>query len=199
MTDPHYGAREASTDDPIAMAITPHPVPSSRPAAPPPRARRRPRALLALTMGLALALVAALPAAAAWPVANRYSRVSQYYHRSHHAIDIAATTGTPIVPIWSGRTVFAGWRNNGGGWQVWVSNGNGWYTAYYHMSREASYRGEYVSGGREIIGYVGQTGNASGSHLHVEVWRGFPWRSGSYRVNPWTAVDHGSYLPYRYR
>jgi hypothetical protein len=31
------------------------------------------------------------------------------------------------------------------------------------------------------------------------VWRGYPWSSGSYRVNPWTYIDSGTYLPYRYR
>jgi len=156
-----------------------------------------------MTRAIAAALVAAilLPAltTAAWPVASRSSYVSQYYHSRHKAIDIAATRGTRVVPIRSGRTVFAGWRNNCGGYQVWVSHGDNLYSAYYHLSREISWRGEQVTGNTETIGYVGTSGCASGPHVHVEVWRGYPWRSGSYRANPWNLIDEGTYLPYRYR
>jgi murein DD-endopeptidase MepM/ murein hydrolase activator NlpD len=150
---------------------------------------------------VALVAVILIPtvATAAWPVVNRSSRVSQSYSSRHRADDIATPSGTRVVPIRSGRTVFAGWQNNCGGYQVWVSHGNGLYSAYYHLRREVSYRGELVTGGSEVIGYVGSTGCATGPHLHVEVWRGYPWRSGSYRVNPWRYIDSGSWLPYRYR
>lgn len=149
----------------------------------------------------ALALAIVLPAAALayWPVASRSSYISTTYSRSHPAYDIAAPAGTRVVPIRSGRTVFAGWKNNCGGYQVWVSHGNGLYSAYYHLRRETTYRGEWVTGGSEVIGYVGSSGCASGPHLHVEVWHGYPWRSGSYRINPWRYIDNGTYLPYRYR
>ena len=156
-----------------------------------------------LTRALIAALVVAivLPASvlAAWPVASRSSIISTWYSRSHPAVDIAARSGTRVVPIGSGRTIFAGFKNNCGGYQVWVSHGNGYYSAYYHLRREVSYRGEWVTGGTETIGYVGETGCATGPHLHFELWRGVPWRSGSYRVNPWRFIDKGTYEPYRYR
>ncbi|MFL5778353.1 MAG: M23 family metallopeptidase [Chloroflexota bacterium] len=145
------------------------------------------------------ALVLPTTAMAYWPVASRSSYISQSYWSGHKAIDISVARGTRIVPIRSGRTVFAGYRSNCGGYQVWVSHGNGLYSAYYHMSRETSYRGEWVTGGSETIGYVGSSGCATGPHLHIEVWRGYPWRSGSYRINPWPYIDSGYYLPYRYR
>ena len=151
---------------------------------------------------LALAVAAILPATtlASWPVANRSSSyVSQYYGNGHRGLDIAGPRYTGIVPIGSGKTVFAGWRNNCGGYQVWVSHGNGLYSAYYHLGSERSYSGEYVTGSSEVIGYMGASGCVTGTHVHVEVWKGFPWRSGSYRVNPWTYVDSGNWLPYRYR
>ena len=157
------------------------------------------RLSIALVASAAIALIGALPASAAWPVAARSSYVSQYSHRGHVAIDIAAHSWTRIVPIRSGKVVFAGWKSNCGGYQVWVSHGDGLYSAYYHMSRENSYRGEWVSGGSETIGWVGSTGCATGPHLHIEVWKGYPWRSGSRRVNPWGFIDNGYYLPYRYR
>lgn len=84
----------------------------------------------------------------------------------------------------SGRVIFAGWKSNCGGYQVWVSHGNGLYTGYYHMSREVTRVGARVSGGSTTLGYVGRSGCATGPHLHFEVWRGYPWRVGSHRVNP---------------
>ncbi len=160
------------------------------------RVRRVPMAAL-----LAVLLVGAVaaPASAAWPVASRSSYISQYFHRGHRADDIAASRGTRIVPIRTGRVVFAGWKSNCGGYQVWVYHGSGLYTAYYHMSHETSWKGRWVTRSTTTIGYVGATGCATGPHTHVEVWKGYPWRSGSYRVNPYGYIDSGSYLPLRYR
>ncbi|MEA2607770.1 MAG: Peptidase family, partial [Chloroflexota bacterium] len=70
---------------------------------------------------------------------------------------------------------------------------------YYHLSRVIAYKGEYVTDQSTYLGRVGMSGCASGTHVHFEVWRGFPWASGSYRLNPWAYIDSGTYLPYRYR
>jgi murein DD-endopeptidase MepM/ murein hydrolase activator NlpD len=61
-------------------------------------------------MAAALLVALILPAAtlAAWPVANRYSWVSQGYHSYHKAEDLASYSGTRVVPVRSGRVVFAG-------------------------------------------------------------------------------------------
>jgi len=152
-------------------------------------------------MAAALIVALILPAAtlAAWPVANRYSYVSQGYHSYHKAEDLASFSGTRVVPVRSGRVVFAGWKNNCGGYQVWVSHGNGLYTAYYHLRSIAVSKGKTVAQSTTVLGRVGATGCASGPHLHIEVWRGFPWSSGSYRVRPWSYIDNGTFLPYRYR
>jgi murein DD-endopeptidase MepM/ murein hydrolase activator NlpD len=115
------------------------------------------------------------------------------------ADDIAAPRGTRIVPIYSGRVVFAGWRSNCGGYQVWVYHGGSLYTAYYHMSHEVSWKGRWVSRSSSTLGYVGTSGCATGPHTHVEVWHGYPWHAGSYRVNPWRYIDSGSFFPLRYR
>jgi murein DD-endopeptidase MepM/ murein hydrolase activator NlpD len=151
---------------------------------------------------LAAAMVATiLPAtvAAHWPIVDRSSYISQWYSSSHRAIDIAAPTGTKIVPIRSGRVVWHGWDHTGGGYGVIVYHGNGVYSAYYHMSKIRAWNGEWVKDQSTVIGYVGMTGNASGPHTHTEVWHGYPWHSGSYQVNPWNFIDAGWYLPYRYR
>ncbi len=157
------------------------------------------RAFVATAIALAVGTTGAMPVAATWPVATPNSRVSQSYKPNHRALDLAAVYGANVLPMRSGRTVFAGWKSNCGGYQVWVSHGSGLYSAYYHLSRVSSYKGEPVTGGVEPIGKVGTSGCATGAHLHVEVWVGYPWRSGSHRVNPWNYLASGRYLPYRYR
>jgi murein DD-endopeptidase MepM/ murein hydrolase activator NlpD len=161
--------------------------------------RPRRRSVIAVAAAALLALAVVIPAIAAWPVASRSSYISRGYSSSHRAYDIAAPRGTRIVPTMSGRVVFAGWKSNCGGYQVWVSHGNGLYTAYYHMSKEVSWKGRAVRRQTSTLGYVGSTGCATGPHLHLEVWHGFPWRSGSYRVRPMNYIDSGTYLPYKYR
>jgi murein DD-endopeptidase MepM/ murein hydrolase activator NlpD len=116
----------------------------------------------------------------AWPVAGGY--ISQYYHYGHYAIDIAADSGTSVKAAAAGSVLFAGWKSNGGGYQIWVSHGSGLYTTYNHLSSVAVGRGQHVSRGQHI-GRVGSSGNATGPHLHFEVWKGPIWNGGS-RVNP---------------
>jgi len=181
----------------LAFRVLRAPVatPSGRPSA----GSRLHRAGFATLLAVLLGVAVVAPAAAAWPVASRSSYISQYYHRGHPADDIAAARGTRIVPAYSGRVVFAGWKSNCGGYQVWVYHGGGLYTAYYHMSHETSWKGRWVARSTSTLGYVGMTGCATGPHTHVEVWKGYPWRSGSYRVNPFGYIDSGTYLPLRYR
>ena len=154
----------------------------------------------ALALALAVALLLPVTALASWPVQSRYSYISQGYSSRHPALDIAGTRGTGVVPIGGGTVVFAGWKNNCGGYQVWIRHRDGvTYSAYYHLASETTYAGDYVLGEQERIGYLGSSGCVTGAHVHLEVWKGTPWRSGSYRVNPWWYVDDGYWLPYRYR
>jgi murein DD-endopeptidase MepM/ murein hydrolase activator NlpD len=157
------------------------------------------RSIRAIATALVVALVLPVATMAAWPVANRYSWVSQGYHSYHKADDIASYSGTKVVPMRSGRVVFAGWKKNCGGYQVYVSHGNGLYSAYYHLRSEAVSKGQWVTKSQTQLGRVGETGCATGPHLHFEVWRGFPWSSGSYRVRPWSYINEGTYFPYKYR
>jgi murein DD-endopeptidase MepM/ murein hydrolase activator NlpD len=115
-----------------------------------------------------------------WPVAGGY--ISQYFHYGHYAIDIAADPGTRVMAAAGGTVIFAGWKNNGGGYQVWIAHGSNLYTTYNHMMSVSVGRGQGVSRGQQV-GRVGMSGNATGPHLHFEVWRGMVWAGGT-RVNP---------------
>ncbi len=97
-----------------------------------------------------------------------YHRMDPVLHRyaSHLGIDLAAKTGTPIHSIGEGRIVFVG-PDRGYGNAVKVAYGKHYLGLYAHMSRfyPHIHRGMRVHRG-DVIGYVGQTGWATGPHLH---------------------------------
>lgn len=115
-----------------------------------------------------------------WPVPGGW--ISQYYHASHPALDIAAPMGTRVLAAAAGTVIYAGWGNNGGGYQVWISHGHDLYTTYNHMELVSVHVGQTVAAGQQV-GRVGMTGWATGPHCHFEVWIGKVW-NGGYRVNP---------------
>jgi murein DD-endopeptidase MepM/ murein hydrolase activator NlpD len=119
----------------------------------------------------------------AWPVVGGGNYISQYFHYGHYGVDIAADYGTTIVAPVAGHVIYAGWKDNGGGYQVWIQLANGLYSAQYHMSAVVASVGQDVAKGQRV-GRIGMSGWASGPHCHFEVWVGSPWESGSYRVNP---------------
>lgn len=124
-----------------------------------------------------------------------YSRISSEYgwrknpvtgvNKLHAGTDFAAPGGTPIYAAASGYVQVAGWSSGGYGSYVIIyhgkmSDGNQYSTLYGHMRSVATSAGKYVQQG-EIIGYVGSTGNSTGNHLHLEVWKG---GSKANAVNP---------------
>lgn len=117
----------------------------------------------------------------AWPVVGGNNYISQYFHYGHYAIDIAATYGSKVVAAAGGKVVFSGWRNNGGGYQVWISHGGNLYTGYFHMSSLTVSSGQAV-GKAQQVGRIGQSGWATGPHLHFVVSIG-PIEGGQ-PVNP---------------
>lgn len=85
----------------------------------------------------------------------------------HKGIDIPAPEGTPILAAHDGTVLVSGWNDSYGN-QVLLDNGAGLATRYAHMSEAAVTAGEAVTAG-QVIGYVGSTGESTGSHLHFEV------------------------------
>lgn len=98
------------------------------------------------------------------------------YTRAHEGVDYGAPTGTPIWAVGDGQVRLAGW-NGGCGKTVILRHRNGYETVYCHLSRIGVDAGKPVSQ-KQIIGWVGETGLATGPHLHFAVKRG-----GTY-VNP---------------
>jgi murein DD-endopeptidase MepM/ murein hydrolase activator NlpD len=86
----------------------------------------------------------------------------------HKGVDFAAPTGTPIYAAGDGTIELLGTRS-GYGKYIRIRHNGTLSTAYAHMSRYADLdQGDRVRQG-QVIGYVGQTGDATGPHLHYEV------------------------------
>jgi murein DD-endopeptidase MepM/ murein hydrolase activator NlpD len=87
--------------------------------------------------------------------------------RLHAGIDIPSPTGTPILAAKAGRVVGTS-ALRGYGLTVIVDHGNGMTTLYAHVSSFEVVEGQDVDQG-EMIARVGETGMATGPHLHFEV------------------------------
>jgi murein DD-endopeptidase MepM/ murein hydrolase activator NlpD len=92
------------------------------------------------------------------------------YDRAHEGIDYGAPPGTPVLAVGDGQVKLAGW-NGGCGKTVILRHRNGYETVYCHLSGFAVSAGKPVSQ-KQVIGYVGETGLATGPHLHYAVKRG---------------------------
>lgn len=110
----------------------------------------------------------------------KYSHISSMFNlnrmhpvlkkrRPHKGVDLAASLGTPIKSVGDGRITFIG-RNSGYGNMVKIKHNKSYSTLYAHMLRfkKGLSKGSRVRRG-DVIGYVGQTGLATGPHCHFEL------------------------------
>ena len=124
-----------------------------------------------------------------WPLPVAGTITSQFGHRvdpitgevsSHTGTDIACAEGTPILAAADGIVTVANGLDSWGGsygYYIQIDHGGGLETLYAHCSSICVTTGQQVQAG-QVIGYVGHTGRATGSHLHFEV------RANGNRVNP---------------
>lgn len=110
--------------------------------------------------------------------------------RPHTGVDLAAPLGTPIYSIGDGKISFIGWEGAYGN-IVKVQHNEKYSSMYAHMLRFAPGLsvGSYVKRG-QLIGFLGQTGNATGPHVHFEI------RVYNVPVNPLTVpLPYSSSVP----
>jgi murein DD-endopeptidase MepM/ murein hydrolase activator NlpD len=89
----------------------------------------------------------------------------------HKGMDFDAPEGTPIAAAGSGKVVKVNpYDDNNLGLYIEIDHGGGLVTQYGHMSGIAVRNGMEIKAG-QTIGYVGQTGNSTGPHLHFVVMR----------------------------
>ena len=115
-----------------------------------------------------------------WPLPVAGTITSQFGHRvdpitgevsSHTGTDIACAEGTPILAAADGTVTVANGLDSWGGsygYYIQIDHGGGLETLYAHCSSICVTTGQQVQAG-QVIGYVGHTGRATGSHLHLEV------------------------------
>lgn len=115
-----------------------------------------------------------------WPLPVAGTITSQFGHRvdpitgevsSHTGTDIACAEGTPILAAADGIVTVANGLDSWGGsygYYIQIDHGGGLETLYAHCSSICVTTGQQVQAG-QVIGYVGHTGRATGSHLHLEV------------------------------
>ncbi|MDF1536775.1 MAG: LysM peptidoglycan-binding domain-containing M23 family metallopeptidase [bacterium] len=106
-----------------------------------------------------------------WPMSGRTSsRYGPRGDRDHQGIDLAAATGTPVKAAAEGKVAYSGDGMKGYGKVVVIKHASELSTVYAHNSKLLVRMGERVEQG-QVIARVGQTGWATGPHLHFEVRR----------------------------
>ena len=106
-------------------------------------------------------------------------RIHPFYKtlQSHQGVDYTIPEGSRVFATADGTVREVAQRNSTSGQTVVIDHGNGNSTLYAHMSSRAVSEGQMVTQG-QTIGYVGNTGNSKGNHLHLEV------RVNGQRVDP---------------
>jgi murein DD-endopeptidase MepM/ murein hydrolase activator NlpD len=116
-----------------------------------------------------------------YPTTSGY--ISQYFGPYHDGVDIAGRAGTPIRAAGNGVVAFIGfnpWEGYDSSFIVVIAHGGGVSTLYAHLQpRYPVSQGQSVRQG-QTIGYMGNTGRSTGTHVHWEVWQGGDWSP----VNP---------------
>ena len=119
-----------------------------------------------------------------WPIygkGRRIGNITDYFgigrhpltgkFRIHKGVDIAWSSGTPIVATANGVVRAVDFSPTGLGHYVTIQHKYGFFTRYGHMQKTLVARGQALSRG-DIIGYMGSSGLSTGPHLHYEVWMG---------------------------
>lgn len=127
------------------------------------------------------------PGEGVFPVRGEYdfgSEVNRFGGgRGHEGQDVFAACGTPVVTVRSGFVSFATFQERAGNYAV-VTADDGTSQAYMHMLQPASVKkGDRVAAGQPI-GLVGETGRATGCHLHYESWTAPGWYQGGQPIDP---------------
>ncbi len=120
----------------------------------------------------------------AWPTNSPYVLTSPFGYRwgtLHEGLDISGTgRGSPIYAIGDGEVIDAGrggmmGRNSGN--CIVIKHSNGYYSAYAHLNSIEVKVGDIVTS-RQRIGTMGDSGYATGVHLHLAVYVGVPYNGG---------------------
>lgn len=106
-----------------------------------------------------------------WPVEGRLrDGFDDTEGKRHLGLDISSPAGTAIKASASGRVIYSGNTIRGYGNLILLRHSEEFVTVYAHNEVNLVEEGEWIEGG-QVIGRVGQTGRATGPHLHFEIRR----------------------------
>lgn len=125
-----------------------------------------------------------------WPVDE--ARMTRGYipkptgkrRKPHWGLDLASARGTPILAAHDGTVIYVGKDFKGFGRMILIEGKKGWATLYAHLSKAHVNEGQPIRQG-QIIGDMGNTGRATGVHLHFEI------RKERGPVDPLFYLPHG--------
>ena len=104
-----------------------------------------------------------------WPVQGRLSDLFEgAEEKRHQGVDIASPLGTPIKAASSGKVIYSGNTIRGYGNLIILRHPEDYVTVYAHNQVNLVEEGMWVERG-QVIGKVGNTGRATGAHLHFEI------------------------------
>jgi murein DD-endopeptidase MepM/ murein hydrolase activator NlpD len=123
---------------------------------------------------LIIAIIASLlsscsPSQGIWYPLAQPGQVTQGFHAGHTGVDIWTPYGMQVRSVSKGTVTFADWYY-GYGKYVCVTKDSGFKSCYAHLSSILTRVGAKVTPG-QTIGLVGATGDATGPHLHFEIYR----------------------------
>ncbi|MBX4211577.1 MAG: peptidoglycan DD-metalloendopeptidase family protein [Candidatus Yanofskybacteria bacterium] len=102
-----------------------------------------------------------------------YAKRGAYGGAPHNGVDVSGGFGTEIHAIGDGTVIANGYNDGFGNWVAVQHPPYNLVSIYGHMSTVAARVGTQVKGGQTIIGYEGSTGNSTGSHVHVSLYKDF--------------------------
>jgi murein DD-endopeptidase MepM/ murein hydrolase activator NlpD len=109
---------------------------------------------------------------------------------SHQGQDVFAACGTPMVAPHGGVVKYRGYQGSAGNYLVIDGTGVKEDYVLMHLLAPAKVAsGQQVTAG-QFVGKVGETGNASGCHLHFEIWKGKGWYSGGRPIDPYPTLQY---------
>lgn len=107
------------------------------------------------------------------PFEGKYG-ISQYFgptewSKNHTGIDYLCPSGTPVLAAEAGTVIFAGWKDGGYGYCVFIRHSDNMVTIYEHLLKDIPVSLGQKVARSQVIGWSGSTGNSTGPHLHFEM------------------------------
>lgn len=91
------------------------------------------------------------------------------WSKNHTGIDYLCPSGTPILASEEGTVIWAGWRDGGYGYTVFIKHPDDCITIYEHLLKDIPVQLNQKVSRSQVIGWSGSTGNSTGPHLHFEM------------------------------